>query len=44
MGFLSHLLFPWGLLLQVFAIVHFIRRRPDMFWIFIILFSGRSAR
>lgn len=40
MGFLSHLLFPWGLLLQGFAIVHFIRRRPDMFWIFIILFLG----
>jgi hypothetical protein len=40
MGFLSHLLFPWGLLLQVFAIVHFIRRRPDMYWIFIILFLG----
>jgi hypothetical protein len=40
MGFLSHLLFPWGLLLQIFAIVHFIRRRPDMYWIFIILFLG----
>jgi hypothetical protein len=40
MGFLSHLFFPWGLLLQVFAIVHFIRRRPDMFWIYIILFLG----
>lgn len=40
MGFLSHLLYPWGLLLQVFAIVHFIRRRPDMYWIFIILFLG----
>ena len=40
MGLLSHLLFPWGLLLQGFAIVHFIRRRPDMFWIFIILFLG----
>jgi hypothetical protein len=40
MGFLSHLLFPWGLLLQVFAIIHFIRRRPDMYWIFIILFLG----
>jgi hypothetical protein len=40
MGLLSHLLFPWGLLLQVFAIVHFIRRRPDMYWIFIILFLG----
>jgi hypothetical protein len=40
MGFLSHLLFPWGLLLQAFAIIHFIRRRPDMFWIYIILFLG----
>src|SRR6202522_4240342 len=40
MGFLSHLLFPWGFLLQVFAIIHFIRRRPDMYWIFIILFLG----
>jgi hypothetical protein len=39
-GFLSHLLYPWGLLLQGFAIVHFIRRRPDMYWIFIILFLG----
>jgi hypothetical protein len=28
------------LLLQGFAIVHFIRRRPDMYWIFIILFLG----
>jgi hypothetical protein len=40
MGFLSHLLYPWGLLLQGVAIVHFIRRRPDMYWIFIILFLG----
>ncbi len=40
MGFLSHLLFPWGLLLQGLAIVHFIRRRPDMYWIFVILFLG----
>src|ERR1700734_4188038 len=40
MGFLSHLLYPWGLLLQGVAIVHFIRRRPDMYWFFIILFLG----
>jgi hypothetical protein len=40
MGFLSHLFYPWGLFLQGFAIVHFIRRRPDMYWIFIILFLG----
>lgn len=40
MGLLSHLLFPWGLLLQGFAIIHFVRRRPDVYWIFIILFLG----
>lgn len=40
MGFLSYLFYPWGLLLQVVAIVHFIRRRPDTYWIFIILFLG----
>ena len=40
MGLLSHLLFPWGIILQGLAIVHFIRRRPDNYWIFIILFLG----
>jgi hypothetical protein len=40
MGFLSHLFWPWGILLQVLAIVHFIRRRPDQFWIWVILFLG----
>jgi hypothetical protein len=40
MGIISHLFYPWGLLLQAAAIVHFIRRRPDMFWIYIILFLG----
>ena len=40
MGLLSHFLYPWGLILQGLAIVHFIRRRPDTFWIFVILFLG----
>jgi hypothetical protein len=40
MGFLSHFFYPWGLLLQGLAIIHFIRRRPDTYWIFIILFLG----
>ena len=40
MGFLSHLFYPWGFLLQGLAIVHFIRRRPDTYWLFIILFLG----
>jgi hypothetical protein len=40
MGFLSALFFPWGILLQALAIIHFIRRRPDTYWIWIILFLG----
>jgi hypothetical protein len=30
----------WGIILQAFAIVHFIRRRPDTYWLFIILIGG----
>lgn len=33
-------LYPWGLILQALAIVHFIRRRPDMYWLWIIIFLG----
>jgi hypothetical protein len=40
MGILGPLFYPWGLLLQAAAIIHFIRRRPDTYWIFIILFLG----
>src|ERR1700744_5010546 len=40
MGFFSHFFYPWGLLLQGLAIVHFIRRRPDNYWIYVILFLG----
>ena len=32
--------YPWGLLLQAVAIIHFIRRRPDTYWIWVILFLG----
>lgn len=34
------LLFPWGVILQVLAIVHFIRRRPEMYWLWVIIFFG----
>jgi hypothetical protein len=37
MGLLFHW---WGFILQAFAIVHFIRRRPDTYWLFIILIGG----
>ena len=40
MGYFSHILYPWGLILQGLAIVHFIRRRPDTYWLFIIVFLG----
>ncbi|MBI3646417.1 MAG: tetratricopeptide repeat protein [Acidobacteriales bacterium] len=40
MGSLGYFIYPWGFLLQGLAIVHFIRRRPDTYWIFIILFLG----
>jgi len=33
----------WAILLRVVAIVHFIRRRPSFFWLFIILFSWIGA-
>jgi len=40
MGFLSHLFYPWGLLLQAAAVIHFIRRRPNVYWLYIIIFLG----
>src|SRR5579862_365097 len=40
MGSLVFLFFPWGLILQAVAIVHFIRRRPDGYWLWIIIFLG----
>jgi len=40
MGFLTHLFWPWGLIVQALALVHFFRRRPDGFWMYIILFLG----
>ena len=39
MGFFSFL-FPWGVILQAIAIVHFIRRRPDNYWLWVIIFLG----
>jgi hypothetical protein len=40
MGILSHLLFPWGVILQVLALVHFAKRRPETFWVYVIFFGG----
>lgn len=37
---MSHLFYPWGLILQVIAIVHFVKRRPESYWLWIILIGG----
>jgi len=34
------LFYPWGIILQGLAIVHFIRRRPDNYWLYVIMFLG----
>jgi hypothetical protein len=41
MGFLFNFIFTWwGLLLEILALVHFFRRRPDFWWLFVIIFLG----
>lgn len=38
------LFFPYGIILQAIALVHFARRRPDTYWLWIILvFGGLGA-
>ena len=34
------LFYPYGVLLQALALLHFARRRPDTYWLFIILMGG----
>lgn len=40
MGFFGAFVSPWTFLLMAAAIIHFIRRRPDTYWIYIIIFLG----
>src|SRR5215469_12517504 len=40
MGALAHLFYPWGLILQGIAIWHFVKRRPDNYWLWIIIMGG----
>ena len=37
---LGYLFYPWGFIVQVVALVHFFRRRPDGFWLWVIFFGG----
>ena len=34
------LFYPWGLILQAIAVVHFFRRRPQAYWFWVIIFLG----
>jgi hypothetical protein len=37
---LSYLFYPWGFIVQLVALVHFFRRRPHGFWLWVIFFGG----
>src|SRR5882724_4275250 len=37
---LSHLFYPWGFIVQIVALIHFVRRRPEGYWLYIILIGG----
>ena len=32
--------FSWGIILQILAVVHFVKRRPESYWLWIILIGG----
>lgn len=34
------LFYPWGFFLQAIALVHFVRRRPNGYWLWVIVFGG----
>jgi len=34
------LFYPWSLILQIAALVHYYRRRPAQYWIYVIIFLG----
>ena len=40
MELLAYLIYPLGLLLEVVAIVHYFRTRPQVYWLYIIIFMG----
>jgi len=40
MGGLGFLVYPWGLIVQGIALWHFVKRRPETYWIYIIIFGG----
>lgn len=39
-GWIGHFYYPWGIVLQVLALVHLIKRRGNFYWYYIILIGG----
>lgn len=37
---LTYLFFPWGIFVQIAAMIHFFRRRPENYWFYVIIFGG----
>jgi hypothetical protein len=35
-----HLFYPWGFIVQGVALFHFVKRRPENYWLFVIIFGG----
>ena len=40
MAGLGFLVYPWGFIVQGIALWHFVKRRPENYWCFIIIFGG----
>lgn len=38
MGLFSHIYYPWGIILQGLALIHYFRRRPAFWWFYVIIF------
>jgi hypothetical protein len=36
----GHFYTSWGFLLQIFAIIHFVKRRPENYWFYVIFFGS----
>jgi len=37
---LIHLFYPWSIFVQIAAVIHFFRRRPEGYWFYVIIFGG----
>lgn len=40
MGGLGFLIYPWGFVVQGIALWHFVKRRPENYWLYVIIFGG----